>query len=65
MDFALRQPWADAQGYNLSPLRGWLSSAAMSTFTRYANTRRVTKNSQPVSSPIRFQHVNYFVYRLI
>ena len=24
MDFALRQPWADAQGYNLSPLRGWL-----------------------------------------
>ena len=24
MDFALRQPWADAQGYNLSPL-SWLA----------------------------------------
>ena len=42
MDFALHQPRADAQGYNLSPLRGWLSSAAMSKFTRYANTRSCT-----------------------
>ena len=33
MDFALHQPWADAQGYNLSPLRGWLFSAAMSIHT--------------------------------
>ena len=42
MDFALHQPWADAQGYNLSPLRGWLFSVAMSRFTRYANTRSCT-----------------------
>ena len=45
MDFALHQPWADAQRYNLSPLRGWLFSAAVPIFTRYANARSCTTSA--------------------